>query len=205
MYESYNAAIQIAHNDTIIQDYFKEKLVPGAEFPPFASLTIFRPLVDALGGSMSGLGTQPEREAFFNKDKTVGIAPVICYESIFGEYATGYLHAGANAFFIVTNDGWWDNTAGHVQHYHFASLRAIETRRSIARSANMGTSGFINQRGDRTAGNAYGKMGFQRSKITLNDKMTFYVRYGDLIARIALFLSIILLLLSIVRARVPKH
>jgi len=204
IYESYNSAIQIAHNDSIIQDYFKEKLVPGAEYPPFASLTIFRPIVNALGGSMSGLGTQPEREAFFNEDKTVGVAPVICYESIFGEYATGYVRAGANALFIVTNDGWWDNTAGHVQHNHFASLRAIETRRSIARSANMGTSGFINQRGDRLDGNPYGEMGFRRGKITLNDKVTFYVRYGDLIARIALFLSLLLLLLSFVRGRLAK-
>ena len=204
VYESYNSAVQITHNESIIQDYFKEKLVPGAEFPPFASLTIFRPLVDALGGSMSGLGTQPEREAFFNTDKTVGVAPVICYESIFGEYATGYVKAGANALFIVTNDGWWDNTAGHVQHNHFASLRAIETRRSIARSANMGTSGFINQRGDRLDGNSYGEAGFRHGKISLNNKVTFYVRYGDLIARIAVFLSIILFLLSIVRGIVPE-
>ncbi len=204
VYESYNSAIQMSYNAPEIQDYFKAKLVPGAEYPPFSSLTVFRPIVEQLGGSMAGLGTQPEREAFFNEDKTVGVAPVICYESIFGEYATGYVRAGANAMFIVTNDGWWDNTAGHVQHNHFASLRAIETRRSIARSANMGTSGFINQRGDRFDGNPYGEQGFRRSKITLNDKVTFYVRYGDLIARIALFLSVILLLVSFVRGRLPK-
>ncbi len=205
VYESYNSAIQIAHNDPVVQDYFKEKLVPGAEYPPFSSITIFRPIVDALGGSMAGLGTQPEREAFFNEDKTIGVAPVICYESVFGEYATGYVRAGANALFIVTNDGWWDNTAGHVQHNHFASLRAIETRRSIARSANMGTCGFINQRGDRFDGNPYGEQGFRRGKITLNDKVTFYVRYGDLIARIALFLSAILFLVSFVQRRLPKQ
>ena len=204
VYESYNSAVQIAANDTVIQDYFKAKLVPGAEYPPFARLTIFRPIVNALGGSMSGLGTQPEREAFFNEDKTVGIGPVICYESVFGEYVTGYVRAGANALFIVTNDGWWDNTAGHVQHNHFASIRAIETRRSIARSANLGTCGFINQRGDRSVGNPYDEMGFRRGKITLNNKVTFYVRYGDLIARIALFLSAILLLLSFVRGRLKK-
>ena len=204
IWESYNSAIQIAHNDSIIQDYFKEKLVPGAEYPPFASLKFLRPIVNQLGGSMAGLGTQPEREAFFNEDKTVGVAPVICYESVFGEYATGYVRAGANALFIVTNDGWWDNTAGHVQHNHFASLRAIETRRSIARSANMGTCGFINQRGDRFDGNPYGEQGFRRGKITLNDKVTFYVRYGDLIARIALFLSGILFLMSFVQRRLPK-
>lgn len=198
-YESYNSAIQLSSGDPGVQIYLKSKLVPGAEFPPFASLTIFKPLIDELGGSMSGLGTQKERLAFFNKDQSVGIAPVICYESIFGKYTTGYVRKGANAIFIVTNDGWWDNTAGHIQHNHFASLRAIETRRSVARSANMGTCGFINQRGDRTQQTTYGEMGFQRGKITLNDKLTFYTRYGDMIGQIALYLAIILFLQMVAR------
>ena len=76
------------------------------------------------------------------------MAPVICYESVYGEYSTGYIKKGAQAIFIMTNDGWWDNTAGHRQHLYFASLRAIEARRAIARSANTGISAFVNQRGD---------------------------------------------------------
>ncbi len=200
-YESYNSAVQLSADNPGVQIYLKSKLVPGAEFPPFANLTIFRPLVDALGGSMSGLGTQEKRQAFFNLDQSVGIAPVICYESIFGRYASKYVsEGGANAMFIVTNDGWWDNTAGHIQHNHYASLRAIETRRSIARSANMGTCGFINQRGDRLQQTKYGEQGFQRGQITLNNQITFYTRYGDLIARIALFLSALLFLQMLARS-----
>jgi len=53
-------------------------------------------------------------------------------------------------------------------------------------------------------GNAYGEQGFRRGKITLNDKVTFYVRYGDLIARIAVFLSAILFLVGFVQGRLPK-
>ena len=66
------------------------------------------------------------------------VAPVICYESIFGEYVGEYIRNGAALIFIITNDGWWRDTPGYKQHLIYGGLRAIETRRSIARSANFG-------------------------------------------------------------------
>jgi len=68
------------------------------------------------------------------------IAPIICYESVFGEFVTDYVKKGAQALFIITNDGWWKNTNGYKQHLYFASLRAIETRRQVVRAANTGVS-----------------------------------------------------------------
>ena len=44
---------------------------------------------------------------------------------------------------VLSNDGWWGNTPGHKRLFDFCRLRAIETRRSVARSANTGVSGFI--------------------------------------------------------------
>ncbi len=197
-WESYNAAIQLEKGDGEVPLYLKSKLVPGAEFFPFKNLFPFmKPLVDGLGGSVSGLGMQEEREAF-TKDG-VGVGPMVCYESIYGEYSAGYVRHGANVIFIVTNDGWWDNTAGHIQHLKFASLRAIEYRRSIARSANTGSSAFINQRGDISQATAYEVDAAIKQKVTLNEGFTFYVRWGDLIARIACFLSILLLLNAFVK------
>ena len=75
------------------------------------------------------------------------IAPIICYESVFGKYVTEYVKKGANALFIITNDGWWKNTNGYKQHLSFASIRAIETRRPVARAANTGVSCIIDIRG----------------------------------------------------------
>ena len=138
------------------------------------------------------LDSQKERSAF--KASDLGVAPVICYESVFGEYTTGYVKNGANALFIVTNDGWWDNTAGHKQHLLFASLRAIETRRPIARSANTGISCLINQRGDILQPTEYDEAATVKGTLLFNDTITFYVRYGDLIGRLAGFISILLLL-----------
>ncbi len=196
--EVLNAALQLNFPGGDFQTYRKGVFVPGAESFPFRKVLFFaEPVVSSLGGSTAGLGTQPERSAFVSEVATV--APVICYESVFGEYFTGYVTAGAQAAFVLTNDGWWDNTAGHRQHTWLSSLRAIETRRAVVRSANMGNCAFINQRGDVVAATEYGREGFLRGTIRLNDAVTFYVRYGDLFARICLLLTAMIFLTNIVK------
>jgi apolipoprotein N-acyltransferase len=203
-FEIMNLAAQMPLNREIpAQTYRKSKLVPGPEQFPFKHVFFFmESFVDDLGGTTAGLGIQPERSVFTSE--TANIAPVICYESIFGEYFTGYVRAGGQAAFIMTNDGWWDHTAGHRQHLYYASLRAIETRRGIARSANTGISAFINQRGDISQATRYNEAVAIRGQLTLNDAITFYVRWGDIIARIALFATIIFALNTFVKARIKK-
>jgi len=197
-YEVANAAIQLTANSEEVPLYIKSKLVPGAEFLPYRQVFFFlKPLVRKLGGSMAGLATQEERSNF-SSDAGI-VAPVICYESIYGAYTTDYVRKGANALFIITNDGWWDNTAGHRQHLAYARLRAIETRRSIARSANTGISCFINQRGDVRMATAYDEPTVIRDQIQLNDEATIYVKWGDLIARVLGFLAILLFLNGFVK------
>ena len=203
-YETYNAAIQISKEDSV-SFYKKSILVPGAEIFPYKNLLGFvKPLVDQLGGSTAGNGTQKSRSVFRNELNGLAIAPVICYESIYGEYCTEYIRKGANAIFIMTNDGWWDETAGHKQHHHFARLRAIETRRSIARSANTGISSVINQRGDVVSKTKYGEEAAHYGIIKMNDQITFYTLWGDMIARIAFFAAIVFLLNSLVKALMKK-
>jgi len=201
-WEAYNAAIQIESKKNETQRYIKSILVPGAEIFPYSDVFFFmKPLVDALDGSVAGHGVQKYRSVL-KEDGGLSIAPVICYESIYGEYTTGYIHKGANAIFIPTNDGWWDNTAGHIQHLKFARLRAIETRRSIARSANTGISAFINQRGDILQPTKYEVEGAIKSSIAFNDEITFYVRWGDMIGRLSGFLAMLLLLNTFVKGKI---
>ncbi|MCB0595105.1 MAG: apolipoprotein N-acyltransferase [Phaeodactylibacter sp.] len=199
-YEILNAAIQIEPGNPEVPLYRKSKLVPGPEILPYRRIFFFmKPLIDKLEGTTAGVGTQPERSVLSSDAGKV--APVICYESVFGEYVTGYIKKGAQAIFIMTNDGWWDNTAGHRQHLHFASLRAIETRRDIARSANTGISAFINQRGDILQPTRYDEPVAIKGNIRFNDAITFYVLWGDAIARVAVFTAILLLLNTFVRSR----
>ena len=193
-YDAFNSAILIDHSP-VIQIYHKSKLVLGVEKLPYPKL--FAPLekfaID-LGGTFGSLGVEKESKVFTDRGK--GIAPVICYESIYGDYLTTYVKKGANMIFIITNDGWWDNTPGYKQHLSYARLRAIETRRSIARSANTGTSCFINQRGDISNATNWWQQDVISASINSNDKMTFYAENGDLLGRVSAAIAVLLLLWS---------
>jgi len=185
--DAFNSAIQINYLNQI-SIYHKSKLVPGVEHVP----PLLSKFAIALGEAASGLGKQKERTVFFNQEH-IGIAPVICYESIFGEFVTEYVNKGASLIFIITNDGWWGNTQGHKQHLQFGALRAIETRKSIARSANTGISAFINQRGRIVARSNYWEQDVLRMKIKENNIKTFYTLHGDYIGLFSLLCSVALI------------
>ncbi|GAB4338914.1 MAG: apolipoprotein N-acyltransferase [Flammeovirgaceae bacterium] len=200
-YDVCNSAIYLSA-DKPIETYHKSQLVIGVETIPFPA--IFKPLIMNFGGSSGGLGRQAEREVFFkeNTNKKEGVAPVICYESVYGEFVTEYIQNGATAIGIITNDGWWGNTSGHIQHFNYGKLRAIETRRAIARAANTGISGFIDQKGEVISASKYGETIAMRGKIKFNEEITFYVKMGDYLGRLAAFLSVFMLLAGMVKAKV---
>jgi len=145
--------------------------------------------------------TQEDRGVFWSADQRFKTGPIICYESVYGEFVTGYVRNNANFLSIITNDAWWGETQGHKQHLSIARLRAIETRRGIARSANTGISAFINQKGEIMESLAYQTTGALAGSLFLNEKYTFYVQYGDFIYRIALFVWIGVLLIAFTKRR----
>lgn len=188
-YDNYNSAIQLDTTHKILI-YHKSKLVPGSEKLPFPAL--FGHLDDLaldLGGTKGSLGIQDERTVFYHPEKKSGIAPVICYESIYGEYVSEYIRNGARFIFIMTNDGWWDDTPGYHQHLAYGTLRAIETRKSIARSANTGITCFINMRGDVEQPQEWYASSSIRQKIVSTEALTFYTRHGDYIAKAMLWIA----------------
>ena len=195
-YDDYNTGLQIDNTDSI-QVYHKSKLVPGVEKMPFPFLfKYFEKYAISLGGTAGSYGTQEERTALVSKDKKMRTGAVICYESIYGEFVTGYVINGAQFISIITNDGWWGDTPGYKQHLKFGALRAIETRRWIARSANTGISCFINPAGEVEQATDWWKPAVISGQIKLMDKQTFYTRFGDYVARAAIYLSLLFLLYS---------
>ena len=186
--ESYNSAVQIIPNQKV-EVYHKGKLVPGVEIFPY--INVLKPILgDAmlnLGGATVSLGIDEERKVFTNPFNKGKLAPIICYESIYGEFVTDYVKKGANFLAIMTNDSWWGVTQGHQQLMSYAKLRAIETRREIARSANSGISAHIDAKGDVLADTLYGDKTALFAEVKLYDKMTFYSRAGDLLSRISIF------------------
>ena len=202
-YDAFNTAIVMRAGQGIVH-YHKSKLVPGVERMPYPHVFDFlgKYAID-MGGISGSLGTQAERAVFFSED-SIGVAPVICFESIFGDYVTQYINKGAEAIFVITNDGWWGKTPGFRQHLYFSSLRAIETRKDVARAANTGVSCFVDQRGIIRQATDFWVPAAVKGEIMINDHRTFYTKYGDIIGRVAVLLAILCLLLTIVSSFTSK-
>lgn len=204
-YDVYNTALQLNGEGKSIDIYHKSKLVVGVEMVPLAS--ILQPLLKNgidLGGATGSLGTQETRDVFSSEHSPAMVGSVICWEAEFPGYTAEYVKNGANVLFAITNDGWWGDTPGKTQHMYYASLRAIENRRSIARSANTGISCVINQRGDISHEIPYGEGGAFAATIRLNDEITTFSNMGDLLGRVAVFMSIAVVLSVFVRRKTMR-
>lgn len=202
-YYSYNSAFLIDSTGDI-QIHHKSKLTPGVEIlPSWGILKPIEKLALDLGGTVGTLGRDKHPVALESASGII-VSPIICYESIYGEFVAQSVKQGAVLIFVITNDGWWGNTPGHRQHFDYSILRAIETRRSIARAANTGISAYINQRGDVFQKTKYWEPAVLNATINTNSYLTYYVKNGDYLARISLFVSALLILLAISRSLMKK-
>ncbi|RYY14981.1 MAG: apolipoprotein N-acyltransferase, partial [Cytophagaceae bacterium] len=182
-YDIFNAAVFFADATAAPQFYHKSRLVPGVEkIPPVLSSVLKN--ID-LGGVVGSYGSQPERTVFSAPPTApaLRLAPLICYESIYGDFVAEYVHGGATLLGLITNDGWWSDSPGFRQHLRYGALRCIETRRDLARSANTGISGFIDQRGTISHRTGWWVGAASRATVHLNTEDTFYVRHGELLGR----------------------
>lgn len=194
-FETYNGSVLLDSNGAS-SFYHKSMLVPGVETLPWF-LRFIDKWFEKFGGTTAGYAKQTERAVLAEKNG-YKIAPSICYESIYGEFMSKYVRNGANLVCIVTNDGWWKKTPGHKQHMNYARLRAIETRTWVARSANTGISCFIDPYGKVIDPQPYNTASAIKLSIPANTtKKTFFVRHGDILSRIMVTLSILLLAYSI--------
>lgn len=199
-FEIYNSAMMISPGKDPAF-YHKSKLVPGIE-KKIRSLpaVVQEKIIPDLGGTMTGYGTQDERTVFYGPDSLVRIAPVICYESVYGDFITGYIRNGSNLIVIITNDGWWENTSGYRQHLMFSRIRAIENRRSVARAANTGISCFIDHKGRIIKQSPWWEEDVLLHSSGLHDRMSFYSRYGDFISRYLSVFGAFILIITFVGA-----
>jgi Apolipoprotein N-acyltransferase len=179
--------------------YQKSKLVPGVEMLPYPS--VLGPIDDKLLGGVSGrnVGQKEVSNLTFRKEIPIGCA--VCYESVYGEHCAKYVRKGARLLAVITNDAWWGDTPGYRQHLNYARLRAIETRRDIARCANTGISAFIDQKGRILQRTPWWEPAVLKGTVNLSGRDTFFVRAGDIVGRIAVFLFVLLLAAALIRRK----
>ena len=216
-YESYNSSLLLTKNDAP-QYVHKSKLVPGVELVPFSAYLPFLSAIAIENGGTSGtLGVEKEpkimtlllkksnkvMQELKESKQSVVLAPIVCYESIYGDFVRQQVKRGAQALCVLTNDGWWGNTPGYKQHFSFARLRAIETRRWVLRRANTGTSGSIDPSGKIIKKTPYWVKTAFAQTIQLRTDQTFYTTYGDWLAGISI--SWILLCFSLFLRHLGKN
>ncbi|MEO7211952.1 apolipoprotein N-acyltransferase [Mucilaginibacter sp.] len=189
-WDHYSSAINI-ENSAKVQVYHKSRLVPGAESLPFGNvLSFLKPVFAHLGGATGNYTIQPKPSVLYSQSG-IGVTPVICYDSIWGEWVARSVREGSEFIAIITNDGWWENTSGKDQHLDYAKLRAIETRRWVCQSANTGISAFINQRGDVVKQSKWWVKTALKHDINLNSDITFYVAHGDYLPKMGSILAVL--------------
>ena len=204
----------LSRNSAIITDttgrfdiFHKKKLVPGTELTPYPK--IFIPIEKLFGGNLigkcAGQGGKASSLEFITPEQKFRLGCAICYESVYGEYCTGYVRDGASLLTIITNDAWWGNTPGYQQHFNYSRLRAIETRRSVARCGNTGITAIIDPQGKVLKRTEWWTPTFLTGEAGLYDGQTFFVRHGDIVGRVSVFAFVLLLLAALFRPRKKKE
>ena len=198
-FEAYNAAVLLTKQQAG-PFYHKSMLVPGVETLPWF-LRFIDSWFEKFGGVTAGYAKQDHR-AVLSTRQGLTLAPAICYESIYGDFMRRYIKNGANLIVVITNDGWWKKTPGHLQHLHYARLRAIETGTWVARSANTGISALIDPAGTLLEPRGYDQMAtIRRSVPVLPAATTLYARWGDWVSVLVLLVGGLLTLFSFLRSK----
>lgn len=194
-YEGYNSAALFDSSSN--QIYHKSRLVPGAEVLPWF-VSFMAPAFEKFGGTAGGYARDSSAKLLKTTNRSFSITPAICYESIYGDFLSGFNRKGSDLVCVITNDGWWGNTPGYKQHMNYARLRAIESRKWVARSANTGISCFIDPYGKVVQQLPWNQSGALKQDIAAFTTETFFTRFGDLLSKFSVVFTFAFFIMAIV-------
>ena len=126
--------------------YLKQKLVPFGEYVPLQD--ILRGLIAFFDLPMSDFARGPADQPLL-KAKGYEIAPFICYEVVYPEFAAG-MAARSDLLLTISNDTWFGTSIGPLQHLQMARMRALEAGRWMIRATNSGVTALIDPLGQIT-------------------------------------------------------
>jgi apolipoprotein N-acyltransferase len=145
----YNSALLVQADATIGGRYDKIHRVPFGEFVPFREELPWMEFFNAYGFDFSVHAGETFSRLPLGKYR---FGVLICYEDTDPTLAREYVRKskdGPPVDFLVniSNDGWFDGTSEHDEHLAICRFRAIEARRAVARSVNMGISAVVDGNG----------------------------------------------------------
>ncbi|MGW8195785.1 MAG: apolipoprotein N-acyltransferase, partial [Desulforhopalus sp.] len=171
----FNSAILLRPDGLPGGRYDKTHLVPFGEYVPLKKyLPFLAPLVVAVGDFSAGKIDTP----LVWQQARAGI--LICFESVFPELSRQWMLNGANVLINLTNDAWYGKSSAPHHSLAMSVLRAVETRRSLVRSANTGISAFIRPNGLISDRSEIFVTWQGAAEVALLEGLTVWVRYGYL-------------------------
>lgn len=174
---TYNSSGLFSPEGQILDKYAKYHLLPIGESMPFTSIFPFLAKVD-VGQAEWTPGERPRPLTVTTEQGTFRFSGLICFESILSHLGRQSVRAGSQCLVVITNDGWFGQSAGPRQHSELARLRAVECGVPVIRCANNGISFICDARGRYLDRLDLGLRGIVRSAVSPGDGRTAYVAYG---------------------------
>lgn len=191
-YTSYNSIIMFEPGSRNVPMYAKVKLVPFGEKVPLVDYIPFLGDLIKWNVGISSWNEGSEQTVFEvnTGDGKHEIAGVVCIESIYPRFITGFVNNGAELIVVVTNDSWYGNSSGPYQHKEMSVLRAIENRRTVVRSANGGISCVIDKKGNTLIDTEMFTRASFTYEVEFNNEETIYTRTAYVLPVISLIISL---------------
>jgi apolipoprotein N-acyltransferase len=158
--------------------YDKIHLVPFGEYVPLKRLLFF---VEAIAAEVGDFSPGRRRVVFPLAGAPFGA--VICYEVIFPDLFRRFVQDGATFMVNITNDAWFGDSGGPLQHLQMVPLRAVENGVAVARAANTGVSALVGPTGAVGPTLPLDRRGVLGVEVPLAASGTFYTRHGDVFAQ----------------------
>jgi apolipoprotein N-acyltransferase len=148
-FESYNSAVMVQRQGTVVGTYDKMHRVMFGEYIPlahwFPALYRWTPLTG---------GIRPGRQAAGLELNGVVYAPNICYETVLPHVIRrqvvqlSELGKKPDVLVNLTNDAWFWGSSELDMHLACGVLRAVEMRIPLVIAANGGLSAYVDPRGE---------------------------------------------------------
>jgi apolipoprotein N-acyltransferase len=191
---SYNSAYLLSPQGDIVDVYDKMRLIPFAEYLPFAHPLLRPALSDAPNDFTPG-----QRATIFSQPKhSWGVT--ICYEVTYPPMTRRLVLDGAEFLVNISNDTWGAGEAAAAQHFSMVVFRAVENRRPLVRTATAGISGFVDPVGQ-TYALSTDPEGVSIGTIAPQSGLTVYAQYGDWFALLCTGVATITLLSGVNQSR----
>jgi apolipoprotein N-acyltransferase len=186
--EKFNSSGLFNTRGILVDRYAKHHLLPIGEAMPFTRFFPALARID-VGQAEWTPGPPPQVMTGDVAGEDFSFSGLICFESILGRLARGSVRRGSTCLMVLTNDGWFGETAGPRQHTALALLRAAECNVPLVRCANNGISLICDHRGRVQGRLGLGRDGLVLAPVTPGSGGTLFVRLGPwpLIAFLMLF------------------